>query len=98
MLSSPPLAKTRTTFLRCVAFCFLAAFASLYPQVPGLYGPRGILPAASAIKQVEPFRIPNLWQEGPNKFLERVNEILPLIDDCRCRYTLSLLVERSVPT
>ncbi|HEY6064792.1 MAG TPA: lipase maturation factor family protein [Thermoanaerobaculia bacterium] len=32
-------------FLRFLAFCYLAAFVSLWVQVDGLIGPRGILPA-----------------------------------------------------
>ena len=31
-------------FLSGMALCYLWAFMSLYPQIPGLYGPTGILP------------------------------------------------------
>eukprot|EP00095_Tigriopus_kingsejongensis_P005510 maker-scaffold1966_size23764-snap-gene-0.6 protein:Tk05510 transcript:maker-scaffold1966_size23764-snap-gene-0.6-mRNA-1 annotation:"lipase maturation factor 2-like" len=39
------LAKTRSLFVRGVAFGYAVAFISLYPQIPGLYGRRGLLPA-----------------------------------------------------
>ncbi len=38
------LAMTRTLFLRICALCYAMAFLSLYPQIPGLYGPHGLLP------------------------------------------------------
>ena len=38
------LAKTRTLFLRICALSYALAFLSLYPQIPGLYGPNGLLP------------------------------------------------------
>ena len=42
--SGSDLAFTRTLFLRIVAICYSMAFLSLYPQIPGLYGPSGLLP------------------------------------------------------
>ncbi len=74
LLSPPSLWRTRTAFLRCVALCFLSAFASLYPQVEGLYGPKGILPAERAVKAVDDFSVPNVWKEGPAEFLEKARQ------------------------
>uniref|UniRef100_A0A1B6EIL8 Lipase maturation factor n=1 Tax=Cuerna arida TaxID=1464854 RepID=A0A1B6EIL8_9HEMI len=36
---------TRNLFLRCMNIIYLFAFASLYIQIPGLYGRNGVLPA-----------------------------------------------------
>ena len=44
LLCPSPVVRTRLVFLRIVAFCYSSAFSSLYPQVRGLYGQRGILP------------------------------------------------------
>ena len=48
--SGENLARTRTLFLRLVSVCFSMAFVSLYPQIPGLYGPNGILPVYMVLK------------------------------------------------
>ena len=48
--SGENLARTRTLFLRIVAVCYAMAFISLYPQIAGLYGPNGILPAYMILK------------------------------------------------
>ncbi|XP_014250285.1 lipase maturation factor 2-like [Cimex lectularius] len=40
---------TRNLFLRCVNVIYLFAFASLYVQIPGLYGKNGILPARAQL-------------------------------------------------
>lgn len=63
-----PLSQTRSFFLRSVAFCFALAFASLYPQIEGLYGARGVLPAKSVLDSL-PEAIPstpNLSKFHPN--------------------------------
>lgn len=49
--SGSNLARARTLFLRLVAVCFAMAFVSLYPQIPGLYGPNGILPVYMVLKE-----------------------------------------------
>jgi len=41
------LAKTRTNFLRAVSGCYALAFISIYLQMDGLFGDRGVLPLAS---------------------------------------------------
>jgi len=41
---------TRTIFLRALGFIYLIAFWSLFRQLPGLIGKRGILPAASYLE------------------------------------------------
>lgn len=43
-ISGENLVQTRTLFLRLVSVCYSTAFISLYSQIPGLYGPDGILP------------------------------------------------------
>jgi hypothetical protein len=48
--SGADLARTRTLFLRLVSVCFATAFISLYPQIPGLYGPNGVLPVYMLLK------------------------------------------------
>eukprot|EP01137_Pigoraptor_chileana_P024026 Opistho-2@91318 len=40
-------------FMRSLAFIYLAAFASLYVQLPGLYGRNGILPVESLLRRRE---------------------------------------------
>lgn len=40
---------TRDFFLWCISLIYLSAFASLYHQLPGLYGDKGILPARAVI-------------------------------------------------
>ena len=42
--SGEDLARTRSLFLRIVSLCYAIAFSSLYPQISGLYGPKGLLP------------------------------------------------------
>jgi len=50
MISFNGVAGVRTLFLRCIALTYSFAFYSLYTQIPGLYGDRGILPASGQIK------------------------------------------------
>ena len=38
-------------FLWCMSAIYLVAFASLYVQIPGLYGQNGILPAHLFLKE-----------------------------------------------
>ncbi len=71
-LPTPPLSSTRSLFLRSVALCYLSAFASLYPQIAGLYGTRGVIPAAKAVQAVPQFNLPNPVQEGPVRFFQNV--------------------------
>ena len=42
--SGHDLCRTRTLFLRIVSSCYAMAFASIYPQISGLYGHNGLLP------------------------------------------------------
>ena len=39
------IASTVDLFLWCMSAIYVVAFASLYVQIPGLYGNNGILPA-----------------------------------------------------
>ncbi|XP_003461612.1 lipase maturation factor 2 isoform X1 [Cavia porcellus] len=49
-------------FLQGVAAVFLFAFASLYTQIPGLYGPEGILPARRMLRPQGKGRWQQLWE------------------------------------
>ncbi|KAM6292804.1 LOW QUALITY PROTEIN: lipase maturation factor 2 [Porphyrio hochstetteri] len=48
-MGDPPL-RPRSLFLAGLAASYLAAFASLYVQIPGLYGRDGILPARRVLR------------------------------------------------
>ncbi|XP_055568051.1 lipase maturation factor 2 [Falco biarmicus] len=48
-MGDPPL-RPRSLFLAGLAAAYLAAFASLYVQIPGLYGRDGILPARKVLR------------------------------------------------
>jgi hypothetical protein len=52
-VSAHPLVYTKVLFLRLVSFCYVAAFVSLYLQIPGLYGPDGVLPVYVALGKWE---------------------------------------------
>ncbi|XP_026963949.1 lipase maturation factor 2 isoform X3 [Sagmatias obliquidens] len=52
----------RQLFLQGVAAVFMFAFASLYMQIPGLYGPEGILPARRTLRPQGKGRWPQLWE------------------------------------
>jgi uncharacterized membrane protein YphA (DoxX/SURF4 family) len=45
----PPFALTEALFLRLLGLVYLAAFASLWPQIAGLIGTHGIAPAAESL-------------------------------------------------
>ncbi|KAL2775404.1 lipase maturation factor 2 isoform 1, partial [Daubentonia madagascariensis] len=51
----------RQLFLQGVAAVFMFAFASLYTQIPGLYGPEGILPARRTLRPQGKGRWQQLW-------------------------------------
>ncbi|XP_024847367.1 lipase maturation factor 2 isoform X1 [Bos taurus] len=52
----------RQLFLQGVAAVFMFAFASLYTQIPGLYGPEGILPARRTLRPQGKGRWQQLWE------------------------------------
>lgn len=52
----------RQLFLQGVAAVFLFAFASLYTQIPGLYGTEGILPARRTLRPQGKGRWQQLWE------------------------------------
>ncbi|XP_010341667.2 lipase maturation factor 2 isoform X2 [Saimiri boliviensis] len=52
----------RQLFLQGVAAVFMFAFASLYTQIPGLYGPEGILPARRMLRPQGKGRWQQLWE------------------------------------
>jgi lipase maturation factor 1 len=49
-LTPPPVAGTARVFLALLGLCYLAAFASLGVQLPGLIGSEGLLPAAGLLQ------------------------------------------------
>ncbi|KAF5928242.1 hypothetical protein HPG69_014847 [Diceros bicornis minor] len=52
----------RQLFLQGVAAVFMFAFASLYMQIPGLYGAEGILPARRTLRPQGKGRWQQLWE------------------------------------
>ncbi|XP_023113439.2 lipase maturation factor 2 isoform X1 [Felis catus] len=52
----------RQLFLQGVAAVFMFAFASLYTQIPGLYGAEGILPARKTLRPQGKGRWQQLWE------------------------------------
>ncbi|XP_046299430.1 lipase maturation factor 2 isoform X1 [Marmota monax] len=52
----------RQLFLQGVAGVFMFAFASLYTQIPGLYGPEGILPARRMLRPQGKGHWQQLWE------------------------------------
>jgi lipase maturation factor 1 len=77
-LDPPTHFLTRWVFLRLLGIAYLAAFASLWPQIPGLIGVHGILPTSNFLAMVTqaigPARyrlLPTLaWLNSSNGFLE----------------------------
>ena len=69
---------TRWLYLRLLGCVFLVAFASLLPQVSGLVGPRGLMPAGefldrtrAALGAVAYWKLPTLaWLSTSERFLE----------------------------
>jgi predicted DCC family thiol-disulfide oxidoreductase YuxK len=51
-VEQPPVQVTRQLFLRLLAGIYLIAFVSLYVQIPGLIGNRGILPVGNLLDAV----------------------------------------------
>ncbi|XP_076802922.1 lipase maturation factor 2-like [Clavelina lepadiformis] len=45
-------ARTRDLFLRLMSLVYMFAFASIYVQIPGLYGKNGIMPVHSLIQTI----------------------------------------------
>lgn len=52
-VSGNSLVRTKVLFLRLVSLCYIAAFVSLYLQIPGLYGPDGVLPVYMVLSKLE---------------------------------------------
>ncbi|XP_036762669.2 lipase maturation factor 2 isoform X1 [Manis pentadactyla] len=52
----------RQLFLQGVAAVYMCAFASLYTQIPGLYGTEGILPARKILRPQGKGRWQQLWE------------------------------------
>ncbi|CBY16437.1 unnamed protein product, partial [Oikopleura dioica] len=54
--------------LQGASLIFFAAFSSLYFQIPGLYGPNGLLPVDELIPQSTQLDLGNFWA-NPNLFI-----------------------------
>src|SRR4051812_13082407 len=52
---------TRQVFLRLLGVVYLTAFASLWPQLPGLIGAQGLLPAATFLTRVHSLVGGDFW-------------------------------------
>jgi hypothetical protein len=74
------MARLRWIFLRFLGLIYLIAFASLYPQIPGLIGERGIQPAAEFLRLVHERTgargytlVPSLaWLQPADAFLQAI--------------------------
>ena len=65
VLESPRFRLSRWLFLRLVAFVYLIAFASLTPQILGLVGTDGLLPAADYLQRAGEFYGAGAYYEFP---------------------------------
>ena len=52
MISSGPVARVRSLYLRVLGLSYAVALHSLYVQLPGLYGDSGIMPASSVVTNI----------------------------------------------
>ncbi len=75
-VDAPRYERTRDLFLRSLAIIYLIAFASLWPQIRGLLGERGILPAKMLMERVHEqipgkfYLLPTLaWWRADDRFL-----------------------------
>jgi hypothetical protein len=64
---APPLEAVRTLLLRALAFVYAVAFLSLFVQLPGLFGDRGILPARLFVETARELVEHPFW-EAPSIF------------------------------
>ncbi|XP_052269066.1 lipase maturation factor 2-like isoform X2 [Dreissena polymorpha] len=92
-MSSKSIRHTRDLFLFSISLIYLAAFASLYVQIPGLYGDNGILPAKLVVKSASSWDellqgIPTLLKLTP-KLRLTVQQGMDLL--CFCGLGLSFL-------
>ncbi|HXC52925.1 MAG TPA: lipase maturation factor family protein [Candidatus Limnocylindrales bacterium] len=63
-----PRAAAARLLLRSIALVYLIAFVSLAVQIKGLYGARGILPAAQYLDYLSQRLGPDAWQAHPTVF------------------------------
>ncbi|CAG5111097.1 Oidioi.mRNA.OKI2018_I69.chr2.g5433.t1.cds [Oikopleura dioica] len=66
--SSSGIDRVAELTLQGASFIFFAAFASIYFQIPGLYGPNGLLPVDELIPQKAELD-PRAFWEDPNLFI-----------------------------
>ena len=52
MISSGPVARVRSLYLRVLGLSYAVALHSLYVQLPGLYGDTGVMPASSVVTNI----------------------------------------------
>jgi len=67
-MSSRASTLTESLFLRLLGLVYLSAFASLWPQVQGLLGDRGIAPAVEALNALHNAFGPKAWFYVPTLF------------------------------
>ena len=65
LVPSPRYELSRWLFLRLLALVYLIAFASLAPQLRGLVGEQGLLPAADLLERAGEFYGAAAWYEFP---------------------------------
>src|SRR4051812_793577 len=78
--ASPSFVRARWIWLRCLGAIFFSAFYSLYFQIHGLIGPRGILPAGEYLGAVHRalglkgywFAPPLLWFSASDRMLSAI--------------------------
>lgn len=87
----PSYVLTRWIFLRLLGFVYFCAFASLWPQVRGLIGSHGILPAADFLRDLHAGAGPQSFGLAPSLFwLNSSDAALSLL--CGAGVVLALLL------
>jgi len=73
VVSGKSLVLTKILFLRLVSICFTVAFVSLYLQIPGLFGPDGVLPVYMILSKLDKattlFQLANQMADKPTLIL-----------------------------
>jgi hypothetical protein len=69
-----PFELTEALFVRLLGLIYIAAFGSLWPQVIGLVGSRGIVPAAQALPAMRDVLGPRAFLEAPTLFWFGIND------------------------
>jgi len=77
--SLTPLYWTKTTFLRCISLCYFSAFLSIYVQIPGLYGEKGLLPAHHTLDNLQVQNLPKWrnWEDFAENWRPNLLTLIP---------------------